>query len=244
MQKIHHYFNSSVHHIKNIKLNTPIAIIIGAIIIAGGIVTYGFITTPDSSSPVKMFAGKVIDKTDFVDGKSNGNIFMIEYSDTECPYCTSVHSTLKQLRTEYSDKIGFVYRHFPLTQIHPHAFDEATAITCAGTIAGEKKYYEYIDTLFGYKVSNKTTQLPATGKEDTARGIGIDTNAFASCLASNEAKQIVNDSLADGVKAGVQGTPTTFLLKKVRKGYEIIAVIDGARPYEYFKAAIEEALGR
>ena len=162
------------------KLTTPVAVILGSIIIAGGIIAYGFITRGGQPSvATTMFSGRVIGDTDYVEGNIKSDVIVVEYSDPECPFCVQVHPTIKQLRTEYSDKVAFVYRHFPLTQIHPHAFDESRAIACAGNIGGTKKFYEYIDALFGYKITNKTTQLPKNGKEDTARNIGLDTAAFS-----------------------------------------------------------------
>ncbi len=226
-------------------LTTPLAIIISGALIACGLVLYGFITQGgQAATQVSMFAGKEIDSTDHVIGKVKSDVILIEYSDTECPFCVQVHPTIKKIQADYADRIAFVYRHFPLTQIHPHAFDEARAISCAGTIGGTKKYYEYIDALFGYKTDKKTTQLAATGKEDIARGIGIEASAFAACMNKQETKAIVDASLDDGVTAGVQGTPASFVLVKTKKGYETIGKVDGARPYEYFKAMIEEALAR
>lgn len=169
---------------------------------------------------------------------------IVEYSDPECPYCVTLHPTMKQIRTAYEDRVAFVYRHFPLTQIHFNAFDESKAIACAGTLGGAKTFYEYVDGLYGYKVVNKTTTLPITGKGDIAKNIGLDMKAFNLCLENDETALVVNTAINDGVQAGVQGTPSSFVLLKTRKGYEVVAMIDGARSYEYIQAAIEEALSR
>ncbi len=68
--------------------------------------------------------------------------------------------------------------------------------------------------------------------------------AFTTCMKDNQTAQTVNDSVADGVTAGVQGTPSTFVLVKTRKGYEQISMVDGARPVDFFKTVIDEALAR
>ena len=117
-------------------------------------------------------------------------------------------------------------------------------IFCAGKIGGTKKFYGYIDALYGYKINNKSTQLPITGKEDIAKGLGIESEIFNECIKSDESEIFVGTSINDGVTAGVEGTPSSFILVKNSKGYEVVAMIDGARPLEYFKAAIEEALSR
>jgi len=233
------------HTRKSFTLTTPMAIILGAIIIAGGLMGYGFITSGNNNVvPKQLFKGKAISSSDFVEGKTNAKVFIVEYSDPQCPYCAQLYGTMKQLRTEYDTKAAFVYRHFPLTQIHKNAFDESRAIACAGQLGGKEKFYAYIDTLYGYESSKQSTDIPATGKEDFARSIGLDMTAFSTCMKDNQTAQLINDSIADGVAAGVQGTPSTFILVKTKKGYEQINMVDGARPIDFFKTAIDEALAR
>jgi protein-disulfide isomerase len=230
---------------KGFTLTTPLAIIIASVIIAGGLMGYGVITQGgNSATPKVAFKGKAVDTSDYVEGKANSKVVVIEYSDPECPFCAQVSPTIKKLRADYGNKVAFVYRHFPLIQIHQHAFDESRAIACAGKIGGTTKFYEYIDALYGYKVSKQSTALPATGKEDFAQTIGLDKNAFATCMKENQTAQTVTDSIADGSTAGVQGTPSTFILVKTRKGYDVVSMVDGARQEDFFKAAIEEALAR
>lgn len=234
------------HTKRGFTLTTPIAIIFASVILAGGLMGYGFITGGNNSNsvPKPLFKGKIIDALDYIDGKENSKVIVIEYSDPECPFCAQAFSTMKQLRTDYADKVAFVYRHFPLTQIHKEAFDESRAIACAGKLGGKEKFYTYIDTLYGYETSKQSTQLPSTAKEDFARSNGLDMAAFSTCMKEKQTAQIVTDSINDGVTAGVQGTPTTFVLVKTKKGYEQVSLVDGARPLDYFKAAIDEALAR
>lgn len=233
-------------HVEKKFLTTPVAIIIASIIIACGLMGYGAITTSgNSGTKATMFTGKAIDvTTDYLEGKENSKIIVVEYSDPECPYCVQVSPTIKKLREEYGNKIAFAYRHFPLTQIHNHAFDESRAIACAGKVGGKEKFYQYIDVLFGYKMTNKTTQLSQTIRDGFAQNIGLDTNLFGSCMKENQTTEAVTNSINDGVQAGVQGTPSTFVLLKTRKGYEVISMVDGARPYDYFKTVVDEALSR
>lgn len=225
------------------QMTTPVAIIMASLILGGSHVAYALILSSNASAPqTTLFTGKPIDATDYIEGNAESDVIVIEYSDSECPYCVTLHPTLKQLRTDYAEQIAFVYRHFPLTQIHPQAYDEAKAITCAGTLGGAKKYYEYIDNIFGYKASNQTTQLPVGGRENIAKNIGLDLAAFKKCEQDQATATAVDVSINDGIQAGVQGTPASFVLLKTRKGYEVVAMIEGARQYEYFKAAIDQAL--
>lgn len=242
----HHETTHTTHHRKGFTLSTPLAIIFASVIIAFGLMGYGLITTGASANtaPSKLFTGKAIDSSDFLDGNEKSKVILVEYSDPECPFCAQVHPTIKQLRNDYSNKVAFAYRFFPLTQIHPHAFDESRAIFCAGNTGGSKKFFEYIDALFAYKTNNKSMLLPATGKEDLARTIGLNSQAFTACMNKQDAATAVNASMNEGVAAGVQGTPASFVLIKTRKGYEVVSMVDGARPYEYFKTVIDEALAR
>jgi protein-disulfide isomerase len=245
MSKLHHYYTKLK---SSISFTTPVAIIIGSLIIALSILAHGYITRGeaggDPANQISMFLGRPPDATDHIEGNLASTVTVIEYSDPECPFCISLHPSMKKLRLEYGDKISFIYRTFPLTQIHPHALDESRAITCAGIVAGTKGYYSYIDALFGYKSSHKTTQLPATGKEDIAKSVGLDAQSFSTCMASNEPGQIVEASTNDGTVAGVTGTPSTFILARTNKGYEVVSNISGAQSYSYFKAGIDEALSK
>lgn len=228
----------------SVTLSTPAAILLAALLLSVSHIAYAFILAGQNTASVSYFAGKPVDRTDYVDGSENEGVYMIEYSDPECPYCISYYPTLKRVRDEYKNKVAFVYRHFPLTEIHPHAFDESKAIACAGILGGAPKFYEYMDKLYSYKAGNNTTKLPKNGKEETAKGIGLDGAAFTSCMNNESTSSLINTSMSDGVQAGVEGTPTTFILKKTRGGLEIVAAIVGARDYAYTKAAIDQALSR
>jgi protein-disulfide isomerase len=171
----------------------------------------------------------------------------MEYSDTECPFCAQLHPSITKVQQEYADKISFVYRYFPLTQIHPHSFEESRAVYCVGKLSGAAKREEYINTMFSYKLSKQNMVLPETGansKEDMAKNTGVNMNDFGACMLSQESSDAINAALQDGTAAGVTGTPATFILVKNKKGYDVVAQVDGARPYEFLKAAIDQALAR
>lgn len=228
------------------SISTPVAILLAALLISLSHIAYAFIIT--GSSPAKsalpMFNGKVIGKEDFATEKIDSAVIVVEYSDTECPYCAQLHPTMKKLQDEYGSKVSFVYRYFPLTQIHPNAFDEAQAVHCVGKIAGAQKRVDYIREMFTYKIGKQNMTLPKGGRELLAKNIGVDAKKFNECMAGQEGKDVVNTSIQDGIAAGVEGTPATFILIKTRKGYEVASLIPGARPYEYFKAVIDDALSR
>ena len=239
MNKIKHFFKQLS------QMSTPAAIILAAIILAVSHVGYGFVLSNNApASPTTAFKGRAIDATDLAVGKKDAKVILVEYSDTECPFCAQVHPTIKKLKEEYASKIGFVYRYFPLTQIHKGAFEEARAVYCVGKASGGEKLQSYVDTMFTYKLSKQNMVLPAGMKESMARDTGVDQAAFASCMQSQESEDAIDASIQEGIAAGVQGTPASFVLLKTRKGYEVVSMVDGARPYEFFKAVVDDALAR
>lgn len=205
---------------------------------------------------VSTFKGRAIDATDYVEGDKDSKIVVMEYSDPECPFCIRYHPTMKQIRTEYKGKIAFIYRHYPLTQIHPQALDLAKTLACAGKVGGTTKYYDYLTAYFdnridAWKKAGENANLPAfsaTGKEDIAKLVNLDVSAFNSCVKNNDTEKIVQDSITDGNTIDAQGqplvngVPATFILKKTDTGYDVVAKIPGAYPYEAVKAAIDQAL--
>jgi protein-disulfide isomerase len=137
-----------------------------------------------------------------------------------------------------------VYRYFPLTTIHLNSFEEARAIHCVGQSSDAVKRQAYIDQMFDYKFQKRNMLLEKGQKEQMAKAVGVNEAQFTACMQSQESSDAINASIKDGITAGVQGTPATFVLIKNRKGYEVASFVDGARPYEYFKAVIDEALAR
>jgi len=242
MQTTQHFFKRLF---SGFHLSTPVAILLGAILISVSHVAYGALLTGKTQSPtLELFKGRPIDSTDLAVGNTKSDLVVVEYSDTECPFCAQHHPTIKKIQEEYAGKISFVYRYFPLTQIHPNAFDEARAIHCVGNVAGANKKMEYVDEMFAYKTSKQNMVLPKGGQLDLAKNIGIDAKKFNECMAGTEAGDVVNASTQDGIAAGVEGTPATFILRKTRKGYEVVSKVDGARPFQFFKAILDDALAR
>lgn len=242
MNKLKHITHSVF---SSLTKNTPTAIIVAAIMLSLSHVAYGVIIQKKSSSGTfQPFAGAPVTEKDYPTGKVKSDVIVVEYSDTQCPFCAQVQPTMKRLQEEYASKVAFVYRYFPLTSIHPDAFGEAKAVDCVGKLAGGEKRRDYINKIFEYKTSQKNMVLKKGDTVTFAKELGVDEQQFTTCVNNPETDAIVNSALQDGVNAGVQGTPASMVLKKKGDRYELVAFIDGARQYDYFKAAIEEALSR
>src|SRR5438046_7506237 len=85
---------------------------------------------------------------DHIQGPSDAPIKLLEYGDYECPYCGEAHPIVKEIQRRLGDQLCFVFRHFPLTQVHPHAEHAAEAAEAA---AGQGKFWQMHDTLFEHQ---------------------------------------------------------------------------------------------
>lgn len=107
---------------------------------------------PTGSPIVKMAAAEAsklvkVSSADHIRGDKNAKVFMIEYSDYECPFCIRFHPTTKQVTDNYKD-VALVYRHFPLEQLHPNAKPAAIASECVFTLGGEDAFWKFTDLAF------------------------------------------------------------------------------------------------
>ncbi len=178
---------------------------------------------------------KVSDK-DHVRGSRSAEVFIIEYSDLECPFSKQFHLILQQSLDEYKGKVAWVYRHYPLDMLHSKADKEAEAAECAFELGGEDGFWKFIDKIFEVTTGNNTLDL---AKLPTyASQVGLNQTKFKTCLDSGKYKDEVERQYQSGLTAGVAGTPGGFVINK--KG-EVWSV-PGAVPLETLKATIEEAL--
>ena len=172
---------------------------------------------------------------DWIRGNRNAKISVVEYSDLECPFCKRVHPTMQQIIAAYGDQVNWVYRHFPLTSIHPKASKEAEATECAGELAGNDGFWQYVDRLFEVTPSNNNLDPAELPK--IAGDIGLDKAKFEECLNSGKYAKKVQDHSQDAVAAGGTGTPYSIIVAGDQK-----IPVSGAVPFEQFKAVIDQLL--
>jgi protein-disulfide isomerase len=160
-------------------------------------------------------------------GPANAPVTLVEFSDFQCPFCQRAAPTLKQIKAKYGDRVRIVWKDFPLTQIHPQAFDAAQAGNCARE---QGKFWEYHDQLF----ANQSALQPDALKK-YASAAGMNADAFGACLDSGKYRAKVQQALEAGNNVGVSSTPTTFINGRV---------VSGAQPLDAFTAVIDEELAR
>jgi protein-disulfide isomerase len=176
-----------------------------------------------------------------VRGNLHAALTIVEFSDYQCPFCGQYSSqTWPQLDAEYiaPGKVSYVFRDFPLEQLHPNAFKAAEAARCARE---QGKYWEMHDRLFANQRALGAAQLGAQ-----ANALKLDAAAFEQCLASGRQAANVRKDMADGLAAGVSGTPSFFIgvMNEKDGTVKVLRALSGARPYSAFKAAIDEALAQ
>jgi protein-disulfide isomerase len=177
---------------------------------------------------------------DPIRGNQDAPITIIEFSDYQCPFCARFQiETLPLILEQYVDtgKVKFVYRDFPIQNIHPNALPAAVASECAHE---QDKYWEYHDALFENQgVWSKVEVTSAiTVFKEFATKLDLNQDQFNSCLDSGKYIEEVNNDLKDGQSYDVTGTPGFFI------GNEKIGFvkINGAQPFEAFKSIIDSQL--
>lgn len=177
-----------------------------------------------------------VTEKDHILGSMNAEIIVIEYSDTECPFCKVFHATMHQIVDDYQGKVAWVYRHFPIAQLHAKAAKEAEATECAAELGGNQAFWRYIDRLYEITPSNDGLDLAELPK--IAATVGLNQAAFNECLSSGRYAEFVAGSVTVAVKAGARGTPYSIILTKDGKQ----VVINGAEPLAAIKAKIDPLL--
>lgn len=180
-----------------------------------------------------------LETTDHIRGSKNARYVLIEYSDLECPFCKKLHPDLKKILAQYNNQISWVYRHFPITSSHPKAKQEAEAVECAAELGGDEAFWKFLDKVFDITPSNNgldPAQLP-----QIANQIGLDGTKLQTCIDSGRMGSIVESQYQGGLKAGINGTPGTFVLDtKTGKS----TLITGALPYDEFKSQIDSFIAQ
>ncbi|KYF71172.1 disulfide bond formation protein DsbA [Sorangium cellulosum] len=140
---------------------------------------------------------------DHILGDVDAPVTLVEYGDFECPYCGRAHLMVQDVLRRVGRDVRFVFRHFPLAELHPHALAASEAAEAAGA---QGKFWAMHDTLFEHQ--------DALGLEDLvgyATDLGLDTERFADELASHAHLDKVKAEVRSGVRSGVNGTPTFFI---------------------------------
>ena len=175
-------------------------------------------------SEVKRLKMPVGDR-DHVQGDADAPVTLVEYGDYQCPYCGRAYPIVKAVQNHFGKRLRFVFRNFPLSEIHPHAAQAAAAAEAA---ADHGKFWEMHDRLFEHQ-----DRLGERDLVNYALEVGITSEGFLELMQSEQKADRVQEDFMTGVRSGVNGTPT-FFINGVR--------YDGSWDFTDLVSAIEASL--
>ncbi|PIP86319.1 disulfide bond formation protein DsbA [Candidatus Campbellbacteria bacterium CG11_big_fil_rev_8_21_14_0_20_44_21] len=232
---------------KQSNLMIPAAIVLAGVIIAGAFFfsgkggnSGGNVASKDSpaaGNETDIILAPVTEK-DHILGNPEADIIIVEYSDLECPFCKNFHVTMNRIIDEYGKdgRVAWVYRHFPLVELHPKAPQESEATECAAELGGNETFWAYTNRIFEITPSNNgldLKQLPIIAEE-----VGLNRAEFEECLESGRHSGTVQAQYNDAISAGGRGTPHSVFLVKGQDP----APLSGAAAFEQVKGIIDQAL--
>ncbi len=215
----------------------PVAILMGGLIVAGAVYfSMAKKETTTSSGTGNPALVRPVGPSDHIFGNPAAKVMIVEYADFDCKFCKGFDETLHQIIANEgaSGKVAWVYREFPLTEIHPNAMNDARAAECVAKTAGNDAFWRFADSLFAHQ------PVDPMNYGVLAHAAGVSGNAFATCYA-NAATTVDARILADRQNAlaiGARGTPYSLILVA---GAPPI-VMDGAYPYDVVKQLVDRAL--
>jgi protein-disulfide isomerase len=161
---------------------------------------------------------------DHVEGPSTAPVTLVEYGDYQCPYCGAAYPIVKRIQKHLGDRLRFVFRNFPLTEIHPFAEGAAEAAEAAGA---QGKFWEMHDRLFEHQRALDQPHLV-----EYARQLGLDVARFERDLGDHAFADRVHEDFLSGARSGVNGTPTFYVNGRR---------YDASYDYDTLLAALESA---
>ncbi len=214
--------------------------------------TYEFLLSKDGNTLIRLTKmdlskdpyAEVLKKMDLRDrparGSKNAKVVAVNYDDFECPYCSRMHQTLfPQLLKEYGDRVEFIYKDFPLTDIHPWAMHAAVDSNCLAA-QNNDAYWDFADYVHA---NQKEFNSPKSQEEqfsaldrltlDQGQKHSLDIPRLQACLKAQD-ETVVKISVKEAEGLGVDGTPALFINGEKVEG--------GALPIEELRAVFDRAL--
>ncbi len=215
----------------------PLAIVIGGIIVAAAVYFSVQRAEPSTSSGQgNPAAVRPVDVSDHILGNPAAPVKIVEYADFDCEYCKGFDTTLHSVIANDAGKgqVAWVFREFPLTEIHPTALEQARAAECAAKVGGNEAFWKFADLLY----QNQPADPQNYGAYAAQAGIGSDT--FATCIenASSTVDAAIEADRANALASGALGTPYSLILV----AGQAPVVMDGAYSYAAVEQLVEQAL--
>lgn len=229
----------------NLSITIPASIVVAGAIIALAIVLSGGGSTTSASSSGSDAGGfgnnqsatadniQPVTEADYIRGDRSAGVSIVEFSDLECPFCQRLHPTLTRITDEFDGEVNWVYRHFPLTQIHSRARVASLAAECAGSLGDNDAFWQFIDGAFENQRS-----LGMDLYLNLAQQAGIDRAAFQQCVDDERHDAAVQTDFQDAIDSGGRGTPFVVVINERGETFPF----SGALPYAQIKQIVESAI--
>jgi protein-disulfide isomerase len=227
----------------------PVSVIVAGLFIAGGLYFGGESTSPIEGDVAVAVAGQQaqpagttdkvnpVTEDDHIKGSIDAPITIVEYSDFDCPFCSRFHTTMNEITEKYSgDEVAWVYRHFPLAQLHPQAAAVSSASECVAELGGNDAFWSFTDAYYAARGAQDATPH-AVLIPRLALATGVSQTAFTECFESGRKADDVQEDLDNAVETGGRGTPWSILIGPTGKTYPI----NGALPQSAVEQLIEVA---
>ncbi|MBV9573809.1 MAG: thioredoxin domain-containing protein [Acidobacteriales bacterium] len=166
-----------------------------------------------------------VSAADHIQGPESAAVTLVEYGDYECPHCGHAYAIVKRIQKHFGKRLRFVFRNFPLAQIHPNAEAAAETAEFAGA---HGKFWEMHDLLF-----ENQGELGGPLFLELSEKLGLAAEPLEQALKDRTYRERVRADFSGGVRSGVNGTPTFFIGAQRH---------DAAFEYEDLVAAIEDAI--
>ena len=185
-------------------------------------------------------AVRAVSPTDHIIGNPSAPIVIVEYADIDSEFSKKLQLTMEQLMTEYAsgNKVAWVYRHFPVTTIHPNAAVNALAAECAASVSGPATFFQFINAM--------NAAAPGAISFDPKRygaivaQLSLPKEAFDACVASQTFEKRVHDDYRNALASGATGSPYIILLVQGQKPRQI----QGAPPYKALKRILDDEIAK
>jgi protein-disulfide isomerase len=151
-----------------------------------------------------------VNSKDHIQGKNTAPLELVEYGDYQCPHCGRAYPIIKNLQRSLGPDLKFVFRNFPLSEIHPDAFNAAVAAEAAGL---QQRFWDMHDIIFEHQ-----QELDFESLFLYAKTIGLDLERFKNDIQKNTPISKVEQDFESGIRSGVNGTPSFFINRKKYDG--------------------------
>lgn len=141
-------------------------------------------------------------------GSPSAVVTVEEFADFQCPTCATIHTVMKNVHAAYGSRIKFIYRHYPLSQIHRNAYDASVAVEAAGA---QGKFWDMQNLLFMNQKDWSNSTDARTIFEGYAQRIGLDVEKYKSDILQMGVKSRVDADIARGRALGISSTPTVYI---------------------------------